>query len=132
MNMEIAIERLKKIPFLERTHHIERIGNELGLTREEMRVCFWKAEGWTDEQIAQEKVRLKSESKDKALLDFMSDISTRNPEGNVPLGNPKSNVASIARVAQLRKNGKTLQEAFTETFGEAKYEAVIEHTQHES
>ena len=130
MNTEIAIERLKKIRLLERPDHIERIGNELGLTREEMRVCFWKAEGWTNEQIAQEKNRLKSESENTALLDFMSNISARNPEGDVPLGNPQSNIASIARVAQLRKGGKTLRDAFRETFGEAKYEAVIEHTRH--
>ena len=124
-NIQIAIEQFKRIPLLDRPSHIERMRLELDLSLDQIRECFWKAEGWSDEKISQEKERLKSEFEMKALMDFMNNLSTRNPEGNVPFGDPRSNLITLAQVAQLKTGGKTLQDAFMEVFGRDKYESVI-------
>lgn len=125
-NVEIVSELLKSVPMLERLEFLENFRRLFGLSSDEAREAFWKADGRSDEEIAKIKQELIREAKSDAILKYVSELSTRNPVGNLPLGNPESNIVKIARLAQLTEKGSTLKDAFIEIFGSETYKGVID------
>lgn len=124
-NVEIVTELLRRVPLMDRIAVYENLRGQFGLTEDEMMLAFWRAEGRTDAEIDQIKAELKSESEVKALMNFISEIGTRNPSGNLPLGDPNSNLVKVARLAQITKQGTKIREAFIEVFGRELYEELI-------
>ena len=125
-NMEMVIELLKSVPMSSRLENYQRLRRLTGLSIEDMRLAFWKAEYRTDEEIEKLKQELKDEAEHEALMNFLANLTTTNPAGNLPFGNPESNLSKLISITNLTKTKVDLSTAFKEVFGESKYQEVIE------
>ena len=125
-NMEMVIELLKSVPMSSRLENYQRLRRLTGLSIEDMRLAFWKAEYRTDEEIEKLKQELKDEAEHEALMNFLANLATTNPTGNLPFGNPESNLSKLISITNLTKTKVDFSTAFKEVFGESKYQEVIE------
>jgi len=99
-NVEMVAELLKTVPVSYRLENYERLRLHFGLSVEDMKIVFWKADGMTDVEIEKMKTELKAEAEHKLLLNFLTDLTIRNPEGNLPFGNPESNIVKLAKLTK--------------------------------
>lgn len=125
-NIEIVIELLKSVPMSFRLENYQRLRQLTGLSVDDMRLAFWKAEGRTEQEIEKLKQELKDEAEDEAIMSFLTNLTATNPAGNLPFGNPESNLSKLLSMTNLTKTKVDLSTAFREVFGEPKYREVIE------
>ena len=125
-NIEIVIELLKSVPMSYRLENYQRLRQLTGLSVDDMRLAFWKAEGRTDAEIEKLKQELKNEAEQESIMNFLANLTTTNPGGNLPFGDPESNLSKLISITNLTKTKVDIRSAFKEVFGEAKYQEVIE------
>lgn len=68
---------------------------------------------------------LKNETDGELLMDYLSNLNTINPTGNVPLGDPQGNPVRLASLAISVKSRVDLRDAFGEVFGMKIREQVL-------